>query len=522
MKIVTASEMRQIDRVTTDRYGVRSLTLMEAAGAAVAKFVRERYPHATRIAVICGKGNNGGDGFVAARHLHLHGKVVEVLLVASEKELRGDAAEMFNNLPFRPVEAQTEIEVNSEFDRSFFHADLLIDAVLGTGFHPPLSNVYAAAIRAMNASRIPIVSVDVPSGANSDSVQPQDGETIVRAQWAVTFTAPKPAHIFSNAIEKSTIVAPIGTPPEAVSSDLGLHVGTTSEFAKFLANRPLDSNKGMYGHALILAGSFGKSGAAAMAGMACLRAGAGLVSVATPKSVLTSVASYSAELMTEPLPESEAGTVAGAALEKWDELTKKITVLAIGPGLTQHPETSAFVRDVLRRTTIPAVIDADGLNALSDHTELLKQAKAPTIITPHPGEMAHLCGTDTKTVQSDRLGIARAFAASRNTIVVLKGHRTVIASPSGYAWINCTGNPGMATGGTGDVLTGIIAGLLAQHPKEPLLCAIAATYLHGLAGDIARKYVGEIPLIATDLIQMLPEAFRRAKKSLQKEWVTLN
>ena len=522
MKIVTAAEMREIDRVTTSKYGIPSLTLMENAGKAVADFALERCPAASRIVVICGKGNNGGDGFVAARHLHLAGKVVEVLLLASAKDLKGDAAEMFARLPLRAVEAHSEEEVRLEFEKSFSNADLILDAVLGTGFKPPVSGLYAAAIQAINGIRKPVIAVDVPSGSDSDSTAPQSGDSVARATWAVTFTAPKSVHVFSDVIDKTTVVAQIGSPPEAVRSQLGLHVATTENFAKFLVNRPLDSNKGMYGHALILAGSFGKSGAAAMAGMACLRAGAGLVSVATPKSVLTSVASYAAEIMTEPLAESEAGTVARSALDNWDELTRKMTVLAIGPGLTQHPETAAFVRETVRRTTIPAVIDADGLNALVEHTDILSNAKAPTILTPHPGEMARLCGTDTKKVQADRIGIARQFAASRNTIVVLKGHKTVIASPSGETWINCTGNPGMATGGTGDVLTGITAGLLAQHPKEPLLCAIAAVYLHGLAGDVARRYVGEISMTATDLIHALPDAFRRAKKSLQKRWVTLN
>jgi hydroxyethylthiazole kinase-like uncharacterized protein yjeF len=522
MKIVSASEMRDIDAMTSLRYGVPSLSLMENAGAAVAAFIRERYPQSSRIAVICGKGNNGGDGFVAARHLHQAGKVVEVLLLASPKDLQGDAAHMFARLPVPVVEAQNEKQVREEFTRSFANAELFVDAVLGTGFKPPVSFLYSSAIAVMNETGRPIVSVDVPSGSDSDSTLPQTGDAIVRAHSAVTFTAPKPVHVYSDLIRKTTAVAPIGSPPEAIQAKAGLQAITTVDFKKVLADRPLDSNKGMYGHALILAGSTGKAGASAMAGMACLRSGAGLVSVATPRSVLNSVASFAPELMTEPMRETESGTIAKAALEHWAELTKKMTVLAIGPGLTQHPETVAFVREVLKAATIPAVIDADGLNALAEHTDVLKHARAATIITPHPGEMARLCGTDIKTVQADRLKVAREFAKSRNTVVILKGHKTVVASPSGETWINCTGNPGMATGGTGDVLTGITAGLLAQHPKEPLLCAIAAVYLHGLAGDIAREHVGEISLMATDLIDHLPEAFRRAKKSLQKPWVTLN
>lgn len=522
MKIVTASEMRDIDRVTAQRYGVPSLTLMENAGAALAEFVREHYPHASRIAIICGKGNNGGDGFVAARKLHLAGKVVEVLLLAASDDLKGDAAEMFDRLPVRSVEVNSEQQVRHEFERSFSHADLFLDAVLGTGFKPPVSSLYAAAIRAMNHSGLPVVAVDVPSGADSDSLATQLGDDVVHADTAVTFTAPKPVHVFSDLVRTTTAVAPIGSPREAVTTHLGLNVITPPDFAKLLADRPLDSNKGIYGHALIVAGSFGKSGAAAMAGMSCLRSGAGLATVATPKSVLAAVASYAAEIMTEPLAETPDGTLSRSALEKWDQLVKNMTVLAVGPGLSRNSETVHVVREILRRTAIPTLLDADALNALAGQTELLAQAKAPTIITPHPGEMARLCGTNVQSVQADRVAVARQFASSRKTIVVLKGHKTVVASPSGETWINCTGNPGMATGGTGDVLTGIIAGLLAQHPKEPLLCAIAGVFLHGLAGDVARDHVGEISLMATDLIHVLPEAFRRAKKGLQKRWVTLN
>ena len=521
MKIVTAAEMREIDRVTTERHRVPSLTLMENAGQAVSQFVCDRYPKASRIVVICGKGNNGGDGFVAARHLHHAGKVVEVLLLSESRILHGDAAEMFSRLPFKPVIASQETTLRREFDRSIGHADLFIDAILGTGFKPPVAALYAAAIDAMNATKKPIVAIDVPSGADADSQQPQTTATIVHADTCVTFTAPKPVHIFGDLVRHETVISLIGSPDEAIQSALNLNVITSRDYAKFLAPRALDSNKGLYGHALILAGSFGKSGASAMAGMAALRAGAGLVSVATPRSVLTSVASFAPELMTEPLPETESGSISGGALEHWDDITQKMNVLAIGPGITQHPETVEFVREALRRTTLPTVIDADGLNALVGHTDLLNQAKAPTILTPHPGEMARLTGLYTKEVQADRIAIARDFAKARNTILVLKGYKTVIAAPSGEAWLNCTGNPGMATGGTGDVLTGILTGLLAQHPKEPLLAACAAVHLHGLAGDAARDHVGELSLTATDLIHHLPDAIRHAKRSLHKSWTSL-
>ena len=517
MKIVTAAEMRDIDRVTTEKYGVPSLTLMENAGTAVANFVLAQYPDASRIAVVCGKGNNGGDGFVAARKLYQAGKTVHVLLLTKSDAVQGDAAEMLRCVSAPLVEIASE----SLLQASLAGHHLILDAVLGTGFKPPVSGLYAAAIVAMNASDLPIVAVDVPSGANSDSQSPQSADTIVHADSAITFTAPRAAHVFGDLVRGDTVIAPIGSPHTAMQSKLHLNVITARDYAKVLRDRPLDSNKGMYGHALIVAGSFGKSGAAAMAGMACLRAGAGLATVATPKSVLTAVASYMPELMTEPLPETEDGSISRVALGHIQEFAAKMTVLAIGPGLTQNSDTVDLVRDLVRRTHIPTVIDADGLNALADHAYVLNEAKAATIITPHPGEMARLCDITTREVQADRIGIARRFAASRNTIVVLKGYKTAVAAPSGETWINCTGNPGMATGGTGDILTGMLAGLLAQHPREPLLATIAAVHLHGMAGDIAAEKMGEHSLVATDLIHALPEAFARAKESLQQKWVTL-
>ena len=315
MKIVTADEMREIDRITTERFGVPSLTLMENAGSAVAQFVLEQYRHANRIAVICGKGNNGGDGFVVARKLHRAGRVVEVLLLAAATDLRGDALTMFERLPLRPIVVRNAQELQAEWSRSVANCDLLVDAILGSGFHPPVKGFYADAIAAMNASGQPVVAVDIPSGADSDSMSPQAGKHIARADAIVTFTAPRPAHVFGNLTRGPIVIAPIGSPPEVIVSKLALELSTPRDFAALLAPRPADSNKGMYGHVLIVGGSLGKSGAAAMAGMAALRAGAGLSTVATPARVLASVASFAPELMTEPLAETESGGIALAAVE---------------------------------------------------------------------------------------------------------------------------------------------------------------------------------------------------------------
>jgi len=282
MRITTAEEMRNIDRATTERFGVPSLTLMENAGSAIARVILQRYSEANRVAVICGKGNNGGDGFVVARKLHRAGRVVEVLLLGSRTELKGDALTMFERLPLRPIEVTSPQELEAESSRSLAHCELIVDAILGTGFRPPVAGLYANAIAAMNRSDKPIVAVDIPSGADSDAMTPQSGEGIARADEIVTFTAPRPAHVFGNLTRGPVLVAPIGSPPEAIVSSLNLEVTTPRDFAALLAPRPRDSNKGMFGHVLIIGGSFGKSGAAAMAGMAALRAGAGLSTVLTP------------------------------------------------------------------------------------------------------------------------------------------------------------------------------------------------------------------------------------------------
>jgi hydroxyethylthiazole kinase-like uncharacterized protein yjeF len=514
MKITTAAEMREIDRATTERFGVPSLALMESAGTAVAQFILENFRSADRIAILCGKGNNGGDGFVIARKLHRAGRVVDVLLLASTAESKGDAAAMFEQLPVRAIVVQSVQELQAESSRSLGNCDLLVDALLGTGFKPPVEGLYADAIAAMNRGGKPIVAVDIPSGADSDAMTPQSGAGIVRADAIVTFTAPRPAHVFGELTRGPVIVAPIGSPDAAIESKLKLEVTTARDLARFLAPRPMDSNKGMYGHVLIVGGSLGKSGAAAMAGMAALRAGAGLVTVATAKSALPNVAGFAAELMTEPLPETDTGGIGIASMKngKLQQLASTMTVVAIGPGIGRHPETVEFVQEAVRTLKAPLVIDADGLNAFDGETELLDGSKRALVLTPHPGEMARLAGISTKAVQADRLNVARSFAREHRLVLVLKGNLTIIALPDGTAWVNPTGNPGMATGGTGDILTGMTAGILGQMPNHAARAAVAAAYLHGLAGNVAAESIGEHSLVATDLLTGLPEAFRRATR----------
>jgi NAD(P)H-hydrate epimerase len=508
MKITTAAEMREIDRLTTESFGIHSLTLMENAGTAVANLAREHFPEAPRIAIVCGKGNNGGDGFVAARKLHQAGKVVEVLLLADPAELRGDAAKMFARLPFRPVVIRNEQELANELSRGLGNAELIIDAILGTGFRPPVTGLYAKAIEAINGASAQVLAVDIPSGADSDALTAQVGG-IARADAIATFTAPRPAHLFGNLASGPVVVAPIGSPPEAIASSLNLLAITAQDVAPLLAPRVSDANKGRFGHVLVIGGSLGKSGAPAMAGMAALRAGAGLVTVATPRSALPVVAGHAPELMTEALSETATGALGHLALGDLPEVMKAKTVIAIGPGLGRHIETGELVRDIALNTTVPTVIDADGLNAFEGLAKMLNGEKRTLVLTPHPGEMARLTATSVSAIQADRLGVARRFASEHACILVLKGHRTVVALPNGEVWINPTGNAGMATGGTGDILTGMVAGFLAQFPERPELAVCAAVYLHGMAGDLARDRLGELAMIATDLLHTLPEAMRR-------------
>lgn len=510
--------MRGIDRATSERFGVPSLTLMENAGAAVAEHVLTHHGAVRRVVVVCGKGNNGGDGFVAARRLHQKGKTVQVILLADPAELKGDAAAMYAKLPVAAVIVHSSEELKSDRVRLTWPADVYLDAMLGTGFKPPVNGLYADAIALLNAAQAPVIAVDIPSGADADATAPQQG-VIARADSVITFTAARPAHVFSLLTDGPTYVAGIGSPDEAVVSSLHLNVITARDFAHLIDQRPRDSNKGLYGHVLVIGGSLGKSGAAAMAGMSALRAGAGLSTVATPKSVLATVAGFHPEIMTEPLAETSAGSISKDAAKHLSELAKGKSVLAIGPGISRVPETSSLVRSLVAESRVPIVLDADGLNAFEGQTGELNGSDRLMVITPHPGEMARLAGCTTPDVQKDRLGTARKFAAEHQLIVVLKGNRTLVVHPDGEAWVNTTGNPGMSTGGTGDILTGMVAAMIAQNPKQPLLAVCAAVHLHGLAGDVMLDNVGEHSMVATDLLRGLPEAFWNAQRTAREHFV---
>jgi hydroxyethylthiazole kinase-like uncharacterized protein yjeF len=518
MRILTAAQMQRIDRLTTERYGIPSLTLMENAGRGVVEFLVERFAplESQRIAVLCGPGNNGGDGFVVARLLGERGLQPRVLILAAPQTLKGDAAQSFERLgPRVPAVVVENAALWQRLKPGLADTTLLVDALLGTGLSRPLQGFLLEVVRDLPGAfpNARVVAVDLPSGVSADS-----GELIgesVRADASVTFTAPKVAHVFPPAAERvgEWVVKPIGTPKEALESDpeLLLNLTCREDVAWLGRPRKLESHKGTYGHVLLLAGSVGKTGAAALAAKGALRSGAGLVTVATPKSALPVVAALGMEFMTEALPETDSGTISLRALDyaKLDKLVEGKSVLAVGPGLGTGPETAEFVRTVVNKYHAPVVLDADGLNAFAGCMTTLRADLGSRVLTPHPGEMARLTGEPTTDLQKHRVEVAKEFAKRYGVNLVLKGYRTLTAAPDGQIWVNPTGNPGMATGGTGDILTGLIAGLLAQYPTRSVNEVVAgAVYLHGMAGDLAAGAFDEAPMIAGDLLEALPRAFR--------------
>jgi len=520
MKILTADEMRAADRLTIERYGIPSLDLMRNAGAAVARFILREFPRHRNIGVLCGKGNNGGDGFVAARHLKAAGCNVSVLLLGDPGHLKGDAKAAFDEMDLTPLPAPDESALEAA-GALLDSADLLVDAVVGTGFKPPLRGVAAALRDWVNASTTPIVAVDLPSGWDADA-RDFTVEGAFRASAVVTFTAPKLAHLSGNLTGSATgpiVVAPIGSPDEAIQSS---NCFTWAGSSKAVAEQPRtpDANKGLYGHVLLAAGGRGKSGAPAMASLAALRAGAGLVTAAVPQSILPSVAAITAELMTFPLREGPAGEADSSNLEpeQLKSMLGRATVLAVGPGLGPEPEE--FVLGLIEKTDLPIVLDADALNILAKHPDRIGGRGRTMVLTPHPGEMARLAGITTKEVQARREPLARDFATKHQVTLVLKGWRTLIAHPDGRIAINTTGNPGMAKGGSGDILTGMVAALLAQFPRQPAEAVEAAVYLHGLSADFALRDQDEHTLLATDTIAHLFRAFRfRSQDEAGYVWI---
>ena len=528
MKVLTSAQMRACDARTTAEFKVPSLTLMENAGAAAAHYAVIRYGTAAagRAVILCGKGNNGGDGFVCARRLKekVSGSNPVVLLFAAPTAVKGDAAT--NLAKWQKAGGTLRVVPDERYwqreREAVAAAPLVIDALFGTGLSGPVEGLVRSVIEDVNSicRRSRVFSLDIPSGMSSDS-----GESpgpCIHAGATLAYAAPKLGELLPPNCDYvgKLSVAEIGIPPQVLDDNPEFEVNwvTPGDFASLPMDREASGHKGSYGHVLVVAGSLGKTGAAALAGIAALRAGAGLVTVATPESCVPIVSSFYPELMTEPLPETDAHTISRRSFDygRFDAVLSGKTVLALGPGITTFPETQEFVHAVLRDTSLPVILDADGLNAFTRRIQHLRSRRwANLVLTPHPGELARMLGRNTDEVQSRRLQASVEAATLSGAPVILKGYRTILALPDGRAWFHGPGNPGMATGGTGDVLTGILAGLTAQFGISDWQRVLSlGIYLHGLAGDRAAEELGQEGMVATDLIRNLPSAFQRLKQDM--------
>lgn len=516
MFIVTAEEMREMDRLTIESFGIPGIVLMENAGRATVQMLFKEVPDLKNktTGVMAGKGNNGGDGFVVARYLAEQGVAVTVYLLTKKESVKGDAAcnlKLIEKMNIPILEVPDSAAFVSYL--SDLHYDLWVDAILGTGLQSDVRGFFREVIDFLNHTGKPVFSVDVPSGLNTDT-----GTVCgicVKAHATVTFGFPKIGQVIYPGLEfvGDLAVADIGIPHVVIDQVTPQHrIIVKEEIASSLKHRPPEMHKGGSGHLLVVGGSPGKTGAAAMTSLAAMRTGAGLVTLGVAKSLNEIMEIHLTEVMTAPLPETAQKILGLSAYETIRALMEGKKAIAVGPGLGTDPETKTMVKRLLEDSAIPIVVDADGLNALQEDLDLLKKVKSPLILTPHPGEMGRLLGTTAAEVQKGRIPIARDFASKYQVYVVLKGARTVIAEPGGGIIVNPTGNPGMASGGMGDVLTGMIAGFLVQG-YSPLDAIQLAAYIHGASADCLAKTKGPIGYLAGDLIEILPEQIRALSES---------
>jgi NAD(P)H-hydrate epimerase len=521
MRVLNSQQMREADRRTIEEIGIPAIVLMENAGRQAVAAMEAAFDDlgSSHVGVLCGRGNNGGDGFVVARTLVQRGIETSVFLLGRVADVRGDARtnlEVLGRIGLTVVEIGDAQEWELHFSE-ISQCELLVDALLGTGFHGALSGLLETVVADVNGLGVPVVAIDLPTGVSADSHEVA-GEAI-EASMTVTLAAPKIPLILPPADSHGgdLVIADIGIPLPVLDEVGGPYIEllTRERMRELVPARAADSHKGDFGRVLVVAGSLGRAGAAHLAAIGALRSGAGLVTIATPRSCLPIVAAMAPEYMTEPLDETPSGTIDYAALDRVLEITAD--VIAVGPGLGQAPGTAAFVQGLLERAGVPLVIDADALNAFAGEPDrLMGRDGVDVVITPHPGEMARLLNISIEAVQHDRLQHATAFAANHRVHVVLKGHRTIVAGPDNRAFVNLTGNSGMATGGTGDLLTGMIAAWFAQLLDAEAACKLAV-YLHGTAGDLAEADEGEVALVAGDIAGRLGDAVmeltaRRRKK----------
>jgi len=509
MRVLNASQMREADRRTIHEVGVASIVLMENAGRQVVAAIDSAFADLDerRVAILCGKGNNGGDGFVVARTLHHRGIDVSLFLIGQVGDVRGDARvnlDILGRLGITVVEIADQGQWDLHSSEIAQH-ELIVDAIFGTGLTAPLTGIYETIVADINDLPIPVVSIDLPSGASADLADLPG--SVIDAALTVALGAPKIPHVLPPAEELvgQVVIADIGIPLDVIETVEGprIELLTRERIRAYITPRARDAHKGDFGHVLIVGGSLGKTGAAILAAQGALKAGAGLVTIATPRRCQPMIAAYAPEYMTLALEEAVDGTIGAFDMEQL--MAVAADVILVGPGLGRSAGVRDAVRELLRGET-PLVLDADALNAVSDEPALLIGREGrPLILTPHPGEMARLVGASTADVQADRLGIARDFASTHSVYLILKGHRTLIAAPDGRVFVNPTGTPGMATGGTGDVLGGMIAAWLAQLLDADAACNLAV-YLHGVAGELADADEGEVSMTATDLVAHIGDA----------------
>lgn len=518
MHIVSASQMQHMDHATINDFGIPGIVLMENAGRGSVEFIMERYNNleSKKVAVIAGRGNNGGDGFVIARYLLDKGIDVSVFLLSEAAKVSGDAKvnlDLFKKLcKAHGQDRVTQIvdaETLNQNRTRIFHHDLFVDAVLGTGLNSDVRGFFKDAVELMNASPSPVFSVDIPSGLNSDTGHPMG--IAVRADATATFAFAKRGHVIypGNTYSGELRIVDIGIPKHMAEQEgLTLKVLEKNDIAARFTPRGFNAHKGSFGHLLVVAGSTGKTGAAALCSNAAMRCGTGLVTLGIAKSLNKRIEPMVVEPMTVPLPEKDKGFLSENSIDDIMTLLEGKQALALGPGIGTQKSTVKLVKKLVEKSPVPMVIDADGLNCIADDPDVLLKKKAPAVLTPHPGEMSRLSGAAVSDIQEDRLGSACRFAERYNSILVLKGAQSIIALPDGRAFVCPTGNPGMASGGMGDVLTGMISGFCTQGfpPEDAAVCGV---YIHGLCADILAEEKGAFGFLASDLVSALPETIHK-------------
>jgi hydroxyethylthiazole kinase-like uncharacterized protein yjeF len=515
-EVLTAEEMRRRDERAMSSFAIPSLLLMENAGRGVVEILEHEIGSLSSksLVIFCGKGNNGGDGFVAARYALQRGAKITVVLLANPGELKGDAKINFDILHQAD---HKHLQIVKSFAASLRagHYDGIIDAMFGVSFHGALSGKFAAIAKWINSQRKSfVIAVDIPSGCNATTGEVQT--VAVKADATATMGSPKTGMFIGKGKEycgKITVVD-IEVPPVPVEKNSFTFLVDKRDVAERLPRRSRTANKNSVGKIFVLAGSAGLTGAALLSSVSALKSGAGLVVLGVPEKVFSIVAKRTLEVMPMPLSSTIEGTL---ALEALPQIYKRISwadVVLLGPGLSLNTETKKVVRDVVLHSTKPLVIDADGLNALSENVSLLLKRKAKSVIlTPHSGEFSRLVKLPVEEIEVDKLNIASSFAKKFNVVLILKGAPTVTATPDGAVFINSTGNPGMATAGSGDVLSGIVAALLGQK-MEPPTAAFSSVFVHGMAGDIAASEIGEMGMTASDIMQRVPRTLQQLTKEI--------